>query len=134
MGPRSDSRVAEVLLDRYGHLTVRTREAGINMLETGLARMIRAARWVMFGVVAGTLAACAAATVAPQANSLPLSPNRPTTVYVYPFAVTDQDVTLNQGFLSKTYRNMTSSGMGDQGQQQLAEETAQDLAGAMVSE
>jgi hypothetical protein len=104
------------------------------MLEAGLARVMGATRWVVFGVVAATLTACAGASVAPQANSLPLSPNRPTTVYVYPFAVTDQDVTMNQGFLSKTYRNMTSSGMGDQGQQKLAEETAQDLAGAMVSE
>jgi hypothetical protein len=92
-------------------------------------------RWLVFVVMAVALAACAGASVAPVANGLPMSPQRPTTVYVYPFAVSMQDVTLNQGFFQKTYRNLTSSGMGgDEGEQQLAEETADDLAAAIVSE
>jgi hypothetical protein len=90
---------------------------------------------LLFGMMAAALTACAGASVAPQANGLPASPNRPTTVYVYPFAVNSQDVTLNQGFFQKTYRSLTGSQADqDQGQDQLAEQTAQDLAAAIVSE
>jgi len=100
-----------------------------------IATFERHARALLFAVTAVALTACAGASVAPVANGLPVSSNRPTTVYVYPFAVTSQDVTLNQGFLQKTYRSMTSSEADqDQSARQLAEETANDLAGAMVSE
>jgi hypothetical protein len=117
---------------------VRIREAdenGDNMRQPQLAIFERRTRWLLFAITAVALAACAGASVAPQANGVPMSPQRPTTVYVYPFAVSMQDVTLNQGFFQKTYRSLTSSGMGgDQGEQQLAQETADDLASAIVSE
>ena len=76
---------------------------------------------------------CAGASVAPQMNNQPASSNRPTTVYVYDFAVTAQDVTLNQGFFQKTYRNLTDENQ-DQNQLQVAHQTAQALAAAMVQE
>lgn len=41
---------------------------------------------------------CAGATVAPQTQSAPIGNGPPATIYVYPFAATAQDVTLNQGF------------------------------------
>lgn len=76
---------------------------------------------------------CAGASVAPQMNNQPASNNRPSTVYIYDFAVNSQDVTLNQGFFQKTYRDMTDENQ-NQSQLQVAHETAQALAAAIVQE
>lgn len=80
-----------------------------------------------------TLAGCAGAAVAPQANNAPLSANRPSTVYVYDFAVTAQDVTLNQGFFQKTFRDVTGENQ-EQSRLQTAQSTAQALSNNMVQE
>src|SRR5271154_828172 len=84
-------------------------------------------------VLAVVLAGCAGASIAPQSNSAPVSLNRPTTIYVYNFAVTAQDVTLNQGFFQKTYRDMTDDNQ-QQTQLQTAQETASLLSAAIVQE
>lgn len=52
---------------------------------------------------------CAGASVNPGVNSQPASSGRLSTIYVYPLAVSSQDVTLNQGFFQKTYRNISDS-------------------------
>ncbi|MBV8361466.1 MAG: DUF4410 domain-containing protein, partial [Deltaproteobacteria bacterium] len=66
-------------------------------------------------------------------NGQPVSNGRPSTIYVYPFAVTAQEVTLNQGFFQKTYRDVTDSNQG-QSQVQLADQTANALADEMVEQ
>jgi hypothetical protein len=80
-----------------------------------------------------TIMGCAGASVAPQMNNQPASNNRPSTVYVYDFAVDPQEVTLNQGFFQRAYSNISGEDQ-DQKQIQLAHETAQALAAAMVQE
>ena len=69
---------------------------------------------------------CAGAQVTQQSESAPASAAAPTQVFVYPFAVDASDVTLNQSFLQKAYRNMSGE---DQSSQQLdvAHQTAQNI-------
>jgi hypothetical protein len=67
----------------------------------------RSARLVLGLLLAVTMAVCAGASIGPRANLAPVSNSRPTIIYVYDFAVTASDVTLNQGFFQKTYRDMT---------------------------
>ena len=84
------------------------------MLELILEDLVKWARSAIFGVFAIAFVACAGASVAPQTSNLvPVNNSRPSTVYVYNFAVTAQEVTLNQGFLQKTFRDVT-----DENQQQ----------------
>jgi hypothetical protein len=73
------------------------------------------------------LAGCAGASVAPQTETAPASASRPTTVYVYDFAVTPEEVTLNQGFFRKTYENMSGENV-EQAPASLADQTAQALS------
>ena len=87
----------------------------------------------VFALLAIALAGCAGASVANQASSVPVNNNRPTTVYVYPFAVTAQDVTLNQGFFQKNYRDLSDENQ-TQSQLQVAQSTALAMANAMVQE
>ena len=77
------------------------------------------------------LAGCAGASVSPGTNGTPVGNGRPSAIYVYPFAVTAQDVTLNQGLFQKTYRNLTDSNQ-DQSQLNLGEQTASALAAEMI--
>ena len=89
-------------------------------------------RWLLL-LAAVTIAGCAGASVSPGINGQPVSNNRPSTVYVYPFAVSAQEVTLNQGFFQNTYRNLTDSNQ-DQSQVQLGDQTANALADEMVQQ
>lgn len=91
----------------------------------------RLARGAIFALLAISLAGCAGASVANQASSMPVSSNRPSTAYVYPFAVTAQDVTLNQGFFQKTYRDLSDQNQ-TQSQLLIAQNTALAMANAMV--
>jgi len=79
------------------------------------------------------LAGCAGASVAPQTETAPASASRPTTVYVYDFAVTTAEVTLNQGFFQKTYASMSDEN-GVEAQIALAHQTAQALSFQLVAE
>jgi len=79
------------------------------------------------------LAGCAGASVNSQATNAPVNSNRPTTAYVYRFAVTAGDVTLNQGLVQKTYRNLTDDNP-EATQLQAAETTAEALQTVMVQE
>lgn len=89
------------------------------------------ARQLLAFVVA--LTGCAGASVAPRLNSQPASNDRPSTIYVYPFSVSTQDVTLNQGFFQRTYRDVTDENQS-QSQLQVAQQAAQDLTRAMVQQ
>jgi Domain of unknown function (DUF4410) len=82
-------------------------------------------------VAAAVFAGCAGASVNQGMNNLPASSGRPANVSVYPFAVSAQDVTLNQGFFQKTYRNLSNSDQ-DQSQLDLGHQTADAMADAMV--
>jgi hypothetical protein len=84
-------------------------------------------------LLAALIAGCAGASVAPQSQSAPVTGGRPSTIYVYPFAATAQDVTLNQGFFQRAYQNLTNANV-DQDQVQIAEATAQALAANIVQE
>ncbi len=79
------------------------------------------------------LAGCAGASVAQQVQSGPASAARPTTVYVYDFAATGQEVTLNQGFFAKTYNSLSGVDV-EEAQVALADETAQALSYQLVAE
>jgi len=84
-------------------------------------------------LLATIVAGCAGASVAPQSQSAPVTGGRPSAIYVYPFAATAQDVTLNQGLFQRTYENLTNAN-SDQNQAQIAEATAQALAATIVQE
>ncbi len=80
-----------------------------------------------------TIAGCASTSVSPGINSQPVSNGRPSTIYVYPFAVSAQEVTLNQGFFQRTYRDLSDSNQ-DQSQAQLGDQTANAMADEMVQQ
>jgi hypothetical protein len=103
------------------------------MSERICSNLAKSTRAGVFALLAIALVGCAGASVSSQTASAPVSNNRPTTVYVYPFAVTSQDVTLNQGFFQKTYANLSDENQ-TQSQLQIAENTAQTMAGALVQE
>src|ERR1700736_3090939 len=103
------------------------------MFERICSNLAKALRGWVFALLAIALAGCAGASVANQASSMPVSNNRPSTVYVYPFAVTAQDVTLNQGFFQKTYANLTDENQ-TQTQLRIAQSTALTMANAIVQE
>lgn len=87
-------------------------------------------KWLLL-LAAVTIAGCAGGSVSPGINSQPVSNGRPSTIYVFPFAVSAQEVTLKQGFFEKTYRNLTDSNQ-DQSQIQLEDQTANALADESV--
>src|SRR5271169_3985678 len=91
------------------------------------------ARRPIYLLLATIVAGCAGASVAPQSQSAPVTGGRPSAIYVYPFAATAQDVTLNQGLFQRTYQNLTNANT-DQNQAQIAETTAQTLAANIVQE
>jgi hypothetical protein len=95
--------------------------------------LLKSARAPVLVLLAMVLTGCAGASVGQQITSAPVNTNRPTTAYVYSFAVTSGDVTLNQGFFQKAYRNMSDENE-TQSQLEAAQSTAQAMANAMVQE
>lgn len=84
-------------------------------------------------LAAVAIAGCAGASVSPGMNNQPASSGRPSTIYVYPLAVSSADVTLNQGFVQKTYRNLSDSNQ-DQSQLDLGHQTASAMADEIVQQ
>jgi hypothetical protein len=103
------------------------------MLQRSRLNLSQNMRVVILLSFAISLAGCAGASVSNQASGGPVSNDRPSTVYVYPFATTIQDVTLNQGFFQKTYRDLSDENE-NQSQRLVAEEAALAMANAMVEE
>jgi hypothetical protein len=92
----------------------------------------RTASWLwMF--MAFLFGGCAGASVASQNVAPPASNNRPSTAYVYNFAVSPQEVTLNQGFIQRTYRQMSGENE-NQSQLDVAHSVAQALSANIVQE
>jgi hypothetical protein len=76
-----------------------------------------------FAIVA---AGCAGAKLTQESNAAPIGKTRPTAVVIYPFAVSPSEVTLNQGFFQKAYRQVSGSDQTEQ-QLQIADQTAQNV-------
>lgn len=81
---------------------------------------------VIYALLAATVLGCAGAQVVGQTESAPVASSRPTQIVVYPFSVSASDVTLNQGFFQKTYRQM-SGGDQSEDQLQIAHDTAHNV-------
>jgi hypothetical protein len=80
----------------------------------------------IFGLLALAAAGCAAAQVTQQSQAIPVTTSRPTQLVVYPFAVTVDDVTLNEGIIASSYRSF--SGEDETAQQlQVAKDTAHNV-------
>jgi len=103
----------------------------VTMLSSDKVSVKRCPQSSFIGLLALVLTGCAGASVAPGTNAMPTSSNRPSTIYVYPFAASASDVTLNQGFLQKNFRQVTDSNQ-NQSQLDLAHQTASTLADSMV--
>ncbi len=78
------------------------------------------------------LAGCAGASVSNQSQYAPANTNRPSQIVVYPFATSVSDVSLNQGFLSRTYQNFSGEDE-DAKQQQLAHDAAHNVCLEVVT-
>jgi hypothetical protein len=91
---------------------------------------ISSAMVLSFAIVA---AGCAGAKVTEQSNAAPTSKARPAAVVIYTFAVSPSEVTLNQGFLQRTFREVSGE---DQNQEQLkiAHQTAQNVCVKVASD
>ena len=61
-----------------------------------------------------------------QAQAVPVTTSRPVQIVVYPFAVSVDDVTLNQGIIAATYRNFSGEEQTAQ-QLQVAKDTAHNV-------
>jgi hypothetical protein len=72
------------------------------------------------------LAGCAGAAVTQQANQAPAPSQHPIRVVVYPFAVDAQEVSLNSGFIQKTYRAVTATNESEK-QAAIADDLSQSV-------
>jgi Domain of unknown function (DUF4410) len=69
---------------------------------------------------------CAGAQVTQQSSSAPIMASRPSQVFVYPFAVSTSDVSLNSSIFRVAYRNMSDDNVDAQ-QQDIARQTAHNV-------
>jgi Domain of unknown function (DUF4410) len=86
---------------------------------------------LVYLLAALSIVGCAGASVTPEQTAAPISTTRPSTVFVYDFAVNSQEVTLNQGIFQKEYRQFSDENATIE-QTQLADQTAQELSFAIV--
>jgi len=75
---------------------------------------------------------CAGAQVTQQSTAAPISAGPPTAVFVYPFAASASDVSLNSGIFRVAYRNMSGEDQDAQ-QLQIAHQTAQNICVQVAS-
>ncbi len=87
---------------------------------------------LIYLLAALSIIGCAGASATPEQTSAPISTTRPSTIFVYDFAVNSQEVTLNQGFFQKEYRQYSDENATKE-QSQLADQTAQQLSFAIVA-
>jgi hypothetical protein len=82
---------------------------------------------LIFLVLAFALSACAGAKVADQTSNAPAATaTRPDQIVIYPFAVTANDVTLNQSIVQRAYRNVSGEDQAAS-QQKIATDTASNI-------
>jgi hypothetical protein len=79
-----------------------------------------------------SIVGCAGASVTAEQTAAPISTSRPSTIFVYDFAVNSEEVTLNQSFFQKEYRQFSDANVTKE-QTQLADQTAQALSFAIVA-
>ncbi|HYB91570.1 MAG TPA: DUF4410 domain-containing protein [Candidatus Binataceae bacterium] len=77
-------------------------------------------------LLALTTIGCAAAKASNVSEAAPEVNARPVAVVVYPFAITPDEVTLNQGFFQKAYREASGANQSAQ-ELQIAHQTAQNV-------
>lgn len=87
------------------------------------SRTILLSSLVSLAIVA---AGCAGANVTQQSSAAPIVNARPSSVVIYPFAVSPSEVTMNQGIFQRAYVAMSGTNQTDQ-QIQLADQTAQNV-------
>jgi Domain of unknown function (DUF4410) len=81
----------------------------------------------IFLILAIALSACAGAKVADQTSNAPAATaTRPNQIVIYPFAVTANDVTLNQSIVQRAYRNVSGEDQSAS-QQKIATDTASNV-------
>lgn len=80
----------------------------------------------ILGLLALAAAGCAGAQVTQQSQAVPVTTSRPAQIVVYPFAVSVDDVALNQGIIASTYRNISGEDQTAQ-QLQVAKDTAHNV-------
>ena len=76
-----------------------------------------------FAIVA---AGCAGANVTQQSSQAPIVNARPSAIFIYPFAVSPSEVSMNSGIFNRAYVAMSGTNQTDQ-QIQLADQTAQNV-------
>jgi Domain of unknown function (DUF4410) len=84
-------------------------------------------RLSLCALLTAVVAGCAGANVTPGVESAPISNSRPSTIFVYDYGIDSGEVTLNQGFFEKTYRQMSDENQTEQ-QIQLAHQASKQLA------
>lgn len=91
--------------------------------------MLKRCYLLWFGLA---LAGCAGATASTPMQSLPGESGRPSQVVVYPFAIDPSDITLNQGFFQRAYRDLSGENQGAQ-QTKIAHETAENVCLGIIN-
>jgi len=82
---------------------------------------------LLFLALAISISACAGAKVADQTQNAPAATStRPDQIVIYPFAVSANDVTLNQSIVQRAYRNVSGEDQSAS-QQKIATDTASNL-------
>lgn len=76
---------------------------------------------------------CSGAQVTQQSTAAPIVNARPSAVVVYPFAVSEADVSLNSSIFQVAYRNMSDDNVSEQ-QAQIAHQTAQNICVSVAAE
>ncbi len=86
----------------------------------------------MFVVLAVVLSGCAGASVSDRTQAASLYGTEPAQIVVYPFATNPDQVTLNQSFLQRSYREMSGENVEAQ-QSTIADQTAQNVCMEVVT-
>jgi len=82
---------------------------------------------LLFLALAISISACAGAKVADQTQNAPAATStRPDQIVIYPFAVSANDVTLNQSIVQRAYRNVSGEDQSAS-QQKIATDTASNV-------
>lgn len=91
--------------------------------------MLRRCYLLLLGVA---LAGCTEVIASNQLQNPAAGSNRPSQVVIYPFAVDPADITLNQSFFQRAYRDLSGENQGAQ-QTRIAHETAENVCLGIIN-
>ena len=74
---------------------------------------------------------CAQSSYQQSYQATPTGPTKPSSIIIYPFAVDQKDITLNQGIFDRVYRQVSNSG-DEQQSAKLAHEVASDVCSQLA--